>query len=168
MRLAQPRRLTGRQVLWILVGAFGFIFAVNGTMAWLAEKSFPGLVSGNAYLEGLAYNRTLDARRAQAALGWQAEVTVTGTGTNRVVAASFRDRDGSPLAEMTVTARLVRPVVAGHDRTVMLAETAPGNYRAEVALAALGDWRLVLDATRPKFRSRPAQAWHMERELWIR
>jgi nitrogen fixation protein FixH len=168
MRLGQPRRLTGRQVLWILVAAFGFVFAVNGTMAWLAEKSFPGLVSDDAYREGLEYNRTLAARRAQLALGWRADVTVTGEGTARIVTATFRDRDGAPLTGMSVTAHLVRPVVQGLDRTSVLAEAAPGTYRADIALAALGNWRLEIDATRPAFRARPAERWHMERELWIR
>ncbi len=169
MRLARdPRRLTGRQVLWILIGAFGFVFAVNGTMAWLAEKSFPGLVADNAYEEGLHYNRVIAARTAQADLGWQADVEVTGSGTKRVVTATFRDRDGHPLDGMVVTARLRRPVVAGLDRTVTLAETAPGAYRVPVVLPALGNWRLVLDATRPALRARAAEQWHMERELWIR
>lgn len=168
MRLDQPRRLTGRQVLWILIASFGFIFAVNGTMAWLAEKSFPGLVSNDAYREGLEYNKTLAARAAQSALGWRADVTVTGAGTTRTVTASLRDRDGHPLDGMAVTARLVRPVVAGFDRKLALAEGAPGVYRTEAVLPALGNWRLEIDATRPAFRARKAERWHMERELWLR
>ena len=56
MSVATPRRLTGRQVLWILVAAFGVVFAVNGTMAWLAreELSRPRLerrLSGGARLQ---------------------------------------------------------------------------------------------------------------------
>ncbi len=168
MSTAQPRRLTGRQVLWILVGAFGLIFAVNGTMAWLAEKSFPGLVSNDAYREGLQYNRKLAERAAQQALGWQADVSVSGSGATRLVTASFRDRDGSPLAGMTVNARLMRPVVAGFDRDFALAEAAPGIYRAEIAPGALGNWRLVVNAVRPALRTRPAEHWHMERELWLK
>ena len=69
---------------------------------------------------------------------------------------------------MTVTARLVRPVVQGFDRTGMLAEAVPGTYRAEFDLAALGNWRLEVGATRPALRARPAEHWRMERELWIK
>ena len=98
MSVATPRRLTGRQVLWILVAAFGVVFAVNGMMAWLAEKSFPGLVSNDAYREGLEYNRTIAARQAQAALGWQADVEVTGSGDRRLVTATLpRPRRLAPL-----------------------------------------------------------------------
>ena len=66
---------------------------------------------------------------------------------------------------MTVTARLVRPVVQGFDRTGTLAEAVPGTYRAEFDLAALGNWRLEVGATRPALRARPAEHWRMEREL---
>ena len=38
------RRLTGRHVLAIAVGAFGIIIGVNLVMAWQAISTFPGLL----------------------------------------------------------------------------------------------------------------------------
>lgn len=154
--------LTGRRVLAIILGFFATVFAVNIVMVWLAVDSFPGLVSRDAYREGLAWNRTLDAKRAQDRLGWRVAVGLTGTGLARSVAAEFRDRAGVPLSGMAVTARLIRPVVQGHDLTLTLTETAPGRYTAPVALPFAGNWRLAVEAGSGK-----ETVWRMERSLWL-
>ena len=157
------RQLTGRHVLYILLVGFGIVFAVNGVMAWLAIDSFPGLVSKDAYREGLEYHRTIEAMRAQEKLGWQVDVAVAGTGNARAVTARFRDRDGHPIGGLRVNAALVRPVAAGSDRQTVLDETAPGDYRAQVVLPALGNWQLDVEAVR-----RDGTQWRMERSLWLR
>ena len=157
------RQLTGRHVLFILLAGFGVVFAVNGVMAWFAIDSFPGLVSKDAYREGLEYNRTIAAREAQEKLGWQVDVAVAGAGTTRAVTARFRDRDGHPLSGLRVNAAMVRPVAAGSDRRAVLDETAPGDYRAEIALPSLGNWLLDVEAVR-----RDGTQWRMERSLWLK
>lgn len=157
------KQLTGRHVLWILIAGFGLVFAVNGVMAWFALDTFPGLVSNDAYREGLEYNRTLDAKAAQIRLGWKVDVEVTGTGDRRTVAARFHDRHGRPLSGMRVNAAMVWPVATGRDRRFALAENAPGDYRAAVTLPSLGNWRLTLEAQR-----RDGTQWQMERKLWLK
>jgi nitrogen fixation protein FixH len=157
------RRLTGWHVLWILIGGFGIVFAVNGVMAWYAIETFPGLVSNDAYREGLDYNRTLAARAEQEKLGWQVDVALTGTGTTRAVTARFHDRDGHPISGLKVDATMVWPVAGGNDRRASLDEAAPGDYRATIALPSLGNWRLDVEAVR-----RDGTRWQMERSLWLR
>ena len=161
--MTRARQLTGRHVLFILLVGFGIVFAVNGVMAWFAIDTFPGLVSKDAYREGLEYNRTLEARREQAKLGWQVDVAVAGTGNARAVTARFRDRDGHPIGGLKVNAALVRPVAAGNDRRAVLDETAPGDYRAEIVLPSLGNWLLDVEAVR-----RDGTQWRMERSLWLK
>lgn len=157
------RRLTGWHVLWMLIGGFGTVFAINGVMAWYAIETFPGLVSNDAYREGLEYNRTLAAKAEQAKLGWRVDVALTGNGTKRAVTARFRDRDGRPISGLKVGATIVWPVVAGSDRRAVLNETAPGDYHAEIALPSLGNWRLDVEAVRGD-----GARWRMERSLWLR
>lgn len=157
------KQLTGWHVLWILIAGFGIVFAVNGAMAWLALDTFPGLVSHDAYREGLEYNRTLEAKAAQLKLGWKVDVEVTGAGDRRTVAARFHDRDGHPISGMRVNAALVWPVASGRDRRFALEESAPGAYRAAITLPSLGNWRLELEAKR-----RDGTQWQMERSLWLK
>jgi nitrogen fixation protein FixH len=157
--------LTGRHVLLLVVGFFATVLAVNGVMVWLALGSFPGMVSDNAYREGLAYNHVLEAREAQRALGWRVAIEFTGTAPTRIE-ASFADRDGHPISGLRATALLRRPVARGNDRTVEMREVAAGIYRAEMALPLPGNWQLELEA-----RDRGADeapVWRMERELWLK
>ncbi|MDP6343656.1 MAG: FixH family protein, partial [Alphaproteobacteria bacterium] len=55
------RPLTGRDVLWLLLGFFALIIVVNGIFVVLALNSFSGVSTENAYRQGLAYNQTLQA-----------------------------------------------------------------------------------------------------------
>jgi nitrogen fixation protein FixH len=161
MMFGSARPVAGRHVLALVVGFFATVLAVNAVMVWLALKSFPGMVSGDPYREGLEYNRTIAAREAQRALGWRVDVAVSGQGLQRTIEASFKDRDNAPLTGLAVTASLMRPVARGADHDVTLREIAPGIYRAEVEFPVPGHWRLDIEARRD------AAEWRMERELWL-
>ena len=155
--------LTGRRVFALLIGFFAVVTAVNAVMIWLALGSFPGISSPRAFREGVEWNRTLEAKDAQAALGWQVDVELLGEGRRRTVVAQFRDAAGDALSGMAVTARLIRPVAQGHDVTVSLAERVRGEYAADVDLPFAGNWRLAVDAAEG---DRPV--WRMERSLWLK
>jgi nitrogen fixation protein FixH len=157
-----PARLRGRHVLSMVIGFFAAIMAVNAVMVWYALGTFPGTVSDNAYREGLEYNRTLEERAAQRALGWHVSVEVAGTGLKRRIEARFKNRDGAPLSGMKVAARLTRPVARGADRVLELRESAPGIYGAEAEFPRPGHWQLDVEA------HRDAATWTMERELWVK
>ena len=66
-------RLQGRHVLFMVVGFFAVIIAVDGYFMSLAIKTFPGQVSATPFEDGLAYNRTLARHDAQARLGHRAD-----------------------------------------------------------------------------------------------
>lgn len=161
MTVRAERTLRGRHVLFLVVGFFAAIMAVNAVMVLFALGTFPGVVSKDAYREGLEYNRTLQARAAQRALGWKVVVEVPGTGLSRRIEARFADRAGTPLTGMEVTAQLVRPVVRGVDRAVTLHEVSPGRYRAEADFPLPGHWRLNVEAQLGD------DTWRMERDLWL-
>ena len=84
------REITGRHVLFGMVGAFGVIITVNVIMAWQAVSTFPGLEVKNSYVA----SQTFDAeRRAQEALGWTTAAEVRGG----EVVLSIRDAQGLPV-----------------------------------------------------------------------
>jgi nitrogen fixation protein FixH len=137
---AAPRQ-RGSWIPWLFVGFFLAIIAVNGTMVWLALESWTGLASNQAYDQGLAYNRNLEAARRQEALGWRPKLHAhVGADLAGVADLALADALGQPLAGATVTMRLERPTDEGADLAVTMIRAGPGVYRGEFALPLAGAW----------------------------
>ena len=85
---AQP---SSRWIPWALCSIFAAFLLANGIMIYFAVASWTGVGTENAYERGLAYNQTLDAVRAQEALGWQveAELQPLGDGEARGFRGAF-------------------------------------------------------------------------------
>jgi nitrogen fixation protein FixH len=141
-RPAKPR--SGRWIPWAFVAGFALVIAVNAALIWFAVGSFSGLSEAHPYQAGLAHNRTLEAARAQEALGWQADLAVEPARTPGEVHVSvaLRDRDGRPVAAESVTAEFVRPAIKGHDRVAALSAQGSGRYEATVPLGLQGQWEV--------------------------
>src|SRR5262245_64322707 len=68
---ARPSRpVTGRIVLYCLLGFFGVVFAMNLAMVKLAIDTLPGTDVDSAYKASLAYGREIEAAHAQEARRW--------------------------------------------------------------------------------------------------
>lgn len=134
---AAPAR--SRWIPWAFVSAFLVVFAANATMVTFALTSWTGLDTEDPYRRGVAYNRTLEAERRQATLGWRASASWdAGRLAVRVVDAAAR-----PVTGAAVRADFIRPTAEGHDFSVDLAEEGGGRYAvaAEPPLAGLWDVR---------------------------
>ena len=143
-RPAKPA--SGRWIPWAFVAGFALVIAVNAALIWFAVGSFSGLAEAHPYQAGLAYNHTLAEARAQEALGWKADLSVTPTsapGEVRV-AASILDSAGHAIDGAMVEAAFVRPAAKGHDRTALLAPESDGRYAATVPLGLKGQWEIRL------------------------
>jgi nitrogen fixation protein FixH len=150
--------LTGRHVVYMLLGFFGVIFAVNGVFAYYAVATFSGLDRKNPYEAGLAYNTELRGARQQNERGWKVSVE-RGLSANgdSVFKVTPKDRAGNVLTGLSVSAAFRRPVNAGLDRVARLKEVESGVYETSVALPAKGQWIFELTALQGKkelFRSR--------------
>lgn len=133
---------------YIFVAGFVVVLLVNFTMAYFANTTFSGLATEGAYEKGLAYNRSIEAARKQDEMGWTVDTQVEmGANHGAHVTVTYRDRDGRPLEDLTVTAQLVRPTAKGHDRTVTLARIAPGAYATHQELPLSGVWDMNVVAT---------------------
>ena len=137
----KPFRLTGWHVLALVVGFFAVVIGVDTAFTVLALRSAPGEVSATPFEDGLNYNRTLESRRAQAALGWTAEAEAAPG----VVRVRFTGRDGRPLEGLRVTGALTRPATAAGERRLAFRQVGPGVYEASAA-GARGAWDLTLIA----------------------
>ncbi len=147
--MSEPFEVKGRHVLAGMVLFFAVIFAVDGAFMYFAIRTFPGQTVDNPYEAGLAYNRTLESRQAQAALGWRAEVAPGEAG---VIDVAFRDREGRPVTGLDLSARLERPATEAGRIEPAFREVGPGLYRAATG-AAPGGWDLTVSAADPQGRS---------------
>ena len=147
---AVRRADAGRLYPWLFVAAMGLVILVNGAMIWFAVHSFTGLATQDPYDKGLAFNRTLAATEAQAALGWHVDIAAASgpaaAAPTVTLAAAFRDRAGQALDGLKVRAFLVRPTSAGHDRALVLAGEGEGHYRTTAPLPLRGEWLLTVVA----------------------
>lgn len=155
---SRPFIITGRKVLLGMIGFFGVIFAVNGVFLYFAMKSWPGLTTDKAYVEGIEYNQVLEAAEQQQALGWISAIeyrTVDGHGVIRVL---LSDRDLQPIdgAEPYIT--LTRPVGSDTSMTVSAIAVEPGIYDAILPALNDGRWRVTV---------RVDEIYTLHHDLWL-
>jgi len=142
-----PRPLTGRTVLFCLLGFFGIILAMNVVLIRVAMSSFGGVETESAYKAGLAFNNDISAAQAQDARHWTVEANLH-RGANGIRMTVFSlDGEGRPLQGLTAEARLSHPTDKRHDMMVDLSEVSPGSYQG-LAAAPHGQWDLVISLKR--------------------
>jgi nitrogen fixation protein FixH len=149
--------LSGRTVLFSLVGFFTVVIGVNMTMMTLAISTMPGTEVESPYLAGIKYNSEISAARAQEARGWHITSHVDRTDGRAAVSLEARDRSGTPLTGLALSVRLARPTDKRADRAVTLGERSTGRYSGEANDVAAGIWDLDVEAGRGGerlFRSR--------------
>ncbi len=158
----EPRQLSGRHVLMMLLAFFGVIFAMNGFMMFSALSTYTGVVSVEPYRKGLAYNQRIADGERQDALGWHDHASLERSG---LVAVQMAASDGTPLVGLQLTAVLGRPATARGDMPLTFTEAAPGDYRAVVGPLAAGTWMITLEAYRDADHTAPYRA---KRRLWLK
>lgn len=155
-------RLTGKHVLYILLGFFGIVFAVNGYFLYAALSTLPGEERGATYEACLRYNAKLAEERTQEALHWSHKSEVAGGSR---VAVSIANADGSPVAGLVLDGRLERPATSG-DFALAFKEVDTGRYEATVASPSAGAWILAFTAQKLRPGSEPA-IYRVKERLWI-
>lgn len=134
--------LKGRHVLYVLIGFFGVIFAVNGVFVYVALSSHPGVETDNAYQKGLHYNDQIREAQQEQALGWRGKFDIDkGAISVRLAGAA-----GEPLQGVKVVLQCERPATDRQDRRFVLTESEPGHYVSDKARLAAGRWKLRADA----------------------
>ncbi|HET9161802.1 MAG TPA: FixH family protein [Caulobacteraceae bacterium] len=154
---AKPFRVTGWHVLAGVTAFFVLIMGFDVWFATLAYRTFPGEDAKDPYEAGIAYNRTLAKREAQAQLGW----TVSDEKFADGLSLKPLDAHGAPLTGLTVTAVLVRPATESGKRLISLKEVSPGVYEAR-GLGLSGAWDMTVtlaDAQGRQFEANRRLQW---------
>ena len=158
-----PRQLTGWTVFGLMVGFFAVVFGMNAYMAHKAISTFGGVETESSYHTGQAFERDVAMAKAQDERHWQVDVKVTtAPAGGAVLDIVARDAAGAPLTGLTTTALFARPTDRRLDRSLDVAESAPGRFRGNVDIPA-GQWDLVIDLSRHgerQFRSRNRVVLH--------
>jgi nitrogen fixation protein FixH len=139
-----------RWIPWAFVAFFGVVFLVNGVMVYFAVTTFAGVERRDAYKRAQSYNEVLSEARAQAALGWQARVSVEPVAADAVgrLRVQVLDAAASPLHDADVRAVLKRPTNAYLDFETWLVPTGGGAYVAEIDWPADGVWDALVTVER--------------------
>ena len=158
-------RLSGRTVLFSLIGFFAVVIGVNVTMMTLAISTMPGTEVESPYLAGIKYNAEIASARAQEARGWHLTSHVDRAGDGRaVVTIEARDRNGAPLTGLALAVRLARPTDKRADRAFMRRRDAPpAAISARRSDVAAGIWDLEVEADRGGERLFPLEKPHHSR-----
>lgn len=163
MSATSRRGQPGSWIPWLFIGFFGLVLGANAVMIWLALGTWTGLATENAYQKGLAYNRSLEAARVQAALGWRADLAVEQRAGGRAsLALDLKDRAGNFVRDAEVRARFIRPTHQGHDVQTELVHQPDGVWRGEVTLGLAGLWDVEVGVASRR------GSYRFERRVFIR
>jgi len=153
------RPLTGRGVLFWLIGFFAFIFAVNIVFIAVSVDTFRGEDEQKPYLQGIEYNQTLAKRAEQARLGWHASITAARLVNGHVRLAIAIT--GAGKAEPKLAAELRHPADENRDRQLRVVDAGNGHYWADAGTVRSGAWDVILTSADDK---RPFEA---TARLWL-
>jgi nitrogen fixation protein FixH len=153
----KPRELTGRAVLFWLLGFFVLVFGANAVLIKAATSTFAGLETGSSYKAGLQFKQEMQSAERQDGLHWRVDGRLTRDQAGEAVLdVTVRDDKGLAVAGLSGDARLAHPATARLDHAIALEAKGAGALRGTVA-AQPGQWELILDLDRGGervFRSR--------------
>lgn len=136
-------RITGRHVLFAMVGFFLIIIAVNTVFITLAVQSFPGEQEEKSYLQGLNFNDRLAAREAQDALGWSVDIDKAELAADAaIIELSFKSREERPIYDLDIEGMLSQPADNDRDQALVFTPSGPGRFEAQAKNVTPGVWIL--------------------------
>jgi len=136
-------RITGRHVLFGMIGFFLLIIAVNAVFITLAVRSFPGEQEEKSYLQGLNFNDRLEAREAQEALGWTVAIDKAERDrAGAIIELVFKDKTEAPIYDLDIDGALLQPTDNDRDQTLVFSPAGAGRYTAYAENVTPGAWTL--------------------------
>lgn len=143
----KPFELTGRHVLFIMIGFFGAIIAVNVVFVRYAVESFPGEQVKKSYYQGLKYNEALEEKDRQAEKGWRMLLTTPPiAGEQSLIDVKLVNKDGSPIYSASLEGTLTRPTTDDGTKILSFYPIGEGIYQSKISDLTIGAWDLTLTA----------------------
>lgn len=145
-------QITGRHVLIGFILFFGIIIGVNVIFITKATGTFPGLIVQHPFKKGVAYNKTLEQRRAEAKLQWRVHHNITKEDDGQeYFIVQVQDADGTPLDGLDVNLHLWQAGNNDADLELQLQPMGSGKYKVAITQEEMkaGAMRFAGKATRP-------------------
>ncbi|MBA4130616.1 MAG: hypothetical protein C0519_04240 [Hyphomicrobium sp.] len=155
------KEITGRHVLFLMLGFFGVIIATDAFLVYKAVSTFGGIETQDAYRKGVTYNERIAEERAQEARGWTKDARLE-KGELRV---TVRDKDQKGVEGLQISAMFGRPATNTEDRTLTLTPVGPGEYMATLGDIEPGNWVATMEA-RESLTGTGAVVYQSKVRLW--
>ncbi|MFN3655831.1 MAG: FixH family protein [Pseudolabrys sp.] len=144
----KPREVTGRMVLYCLLGFFGAVIAVNVVMVKAAMSTFGGVETSSSYKAGLLFKNEVAAAERQDAQHWRVDGKLNRDRAGEaVLALAVHDANDAPVAGLAAKALLAHPADSRLDHAITLDRIGAGEFRGQTAAQA-GQWELIVDLYR--------------------
>ncbi len=164
METVKGKKLQGKHVLYILLGFFGVMVAVNGVFVFFALTSFSGLSVQDSYKRGLNYNIEIKSAEYQSARGWKVDLGVDALGGNRVlISLKLKDKNGKNISRLGAVATLHRPLGAIKDISQTMLKSK-GSFETEFEVDTTGQWDLVIEVAGGGYD----QPYRLEKRIWVK
>lgn len=141
-------RPSDKYIPWYIVAFFVFLTVLFGWFVYIAEHTYTGVVTDEAYEKGLAYNAVIAAADAQEKMGWGSSLSYK----DKRITFSLHDKQGKPVTGATVTMWFYRPVHDGKDSEVGMKEQGTGVYAAQQLPSQPGLWEIRVLAVKGEDR----------------
>lgn len=152
----RQREITGRFVLFCVVGFFAVVFAVNAALVRFATSTFGGIEVASSYQAGLKFRDDIAQARRQDALHWSVDGKLDRQPSGNVeLEISVDAPDRAQIAGVELDAGLAHPADNRRDRRIVMRQVSVGHFRGTLPVNA-GQWELKLDLSnngRHMFRS---------------
>jgi nitrogen fixation protein FixH len=144
--LQQLERRARRFWVSVIVGFLGLQVVIGIASIVLALNDPSVAVVPNYHQSALDWDVTHRARQLTDQLGWQIDYNVVPAEQHdrRSLLVTILDRDGKPVSDLNITAKLYRHARGANVDKFKLKAVADGNYQADTKLTEKGLWQIEL------------------------
>ncbi len=144
--MQQLERRARRFWVSVIVGFLGLQVLIGIASIVLAFNDPSVAVIPNYHQSALDWDVTHHARQLTDQLGWQIDYNVVPAeqAGHRSLFVAILDRDGKPVSDLNVSAKLYRHARGGIVDRFKLKAIADGNYQADTKLTDKGLWQIEL------------------------
>lgn len=158
------RKIEGRHVLYMLLGFFGVMIAVNAVFVYFALTSFSGISFKDSYTRGINYNDEIASSRSQDSRGWISQLTFDDLENKKaVISLNLTDKDGHTLDNLVAVLFVRRPAQEGKDRQITMMP-AQGKFQTELEFDYSGQWDLTILITGGGHDT----PYRLEKRVWVK
>lgn len=133
------------KIPYFFVIFFSVFIIVDLIYIYLANKTWRGVSSGDAYQKGLNYNQILELQNRQQQLGWKITTNFENRGDkNGILKVKIVDKDSNYFDLAKVVVKLRRPTQEGFDFEQNLIYQGDGWYKSYIDFPLKGQWQFEI------------------------